>query len=106
MSIAQLARTPGEVRALLKGALSDGAPWLQLPTATIAAILSCLDTKEAQLAEAKAVLRELEWCGIYDDDDGGCMACGGNKPGGGVKSGDFDGHAPGCRLAKVLRDET
>lgn len=100
MSITQLARTPGEVRALLEAALSDGAPWFQLPTATIAAILSSLDAKEAQLAEAGAVLKLVEWRGAYGlgtTGESACPACF-KRPN--------EGHAPGCRLAKVLRDET
>lgn len=63
---------------------------------------------EAELAEAKAVLREVEW--------GSCDGCGNKhncplclRPKGGIWSeelGDLDPnteHAPDCRLAKLLR---
>lgn len=48
---------------------------------------------EAELAEAQAVLKEVEWAvhdlpGIHS-----CPACGRSKE---------DGHAPDCRLKKVL----
>lgn len=46
-----------------------------------------------ELAEAKAVLRVVEWFGETPVSSAFCPCCGHMKR---------DGHAPDCRLAKVL----
>ena len=55
------------------------------------------DQAEAALAEARAVLREVEWAVettvVGGQPDLACPSCGRNR---------LQGHAPDCRLAKVL----
>ena len=62
-----------------------------------------------QLTEAKAVLREVEWS-VAQEVDGRplrrCPSCRCIKPGDGYMDADpnrLTGHAPDCRLAKVLK---
>jgi hypothetical protein len=54
---------------------------------------------EAQLAEARALLKELEWSGLdgWVPPNPCCPVCPGQK--------DEMGHEPGCRLAKALGEE-
>ena len=49
----------------------------------------------AQLTEALAVLKKVEW-GVGIKERGWCVCCGGDEV--------HDGHEPDCRLAAVLGD--
>jgi hypothetical protein len=66
-------------------------------------------TKRAQLlaeelAEALAVLREVEWVHLADDSDGipGCPFCGRSTVTRDADGNTEGGHASDCRLAKIL----
>lgn len=50
-----------------------------------------LDTLRAQLAEAKAVLREVEWHQQFNNCRPSCPCCDG-----------YDEHATDCRLSKLI----
>jgi hypothetical protein len=54
---------------------------------------------KAQLAEARALLKELEWSGLdgWVPPTPCCPVCPGQK--------DEMGHEPGCRLAKALGED-
>lgn len=72
------------------------------PDRTVADVVADL---RAQLAEAKAVLREAEWVRMSNGNEGEELACplcfdcdaAYSEPGA-----KHSGHAPDCRLAKVL----
>jgi hypothetical protein len=57
------------------------------------------DMLRAQLAECRALLKELEWSGLdgWVPPNPSCPVCPGQK--------DEMGHEPGCRLAKALGEE-
>lgn len=74
------------------------------PTGTVCTLAEghageCLSISDiqAQLAEARAVLKEVEWCcKPYPHYDPACPACEAYEPPLGT------GHAPDCRLKKAL----
>ena len=65
-----------------------------------------LDRLSARAAELEAVLREVEWRGTAVLDDltrlHTCLWCGGIARGQRSAKGHAEGHAPDCRLARLL----